>query len=370
MWTTREREDLAVWADAQQQRGEPWGELVATSLAHASSPTPELAERLAQLQREVFEPSVAPLLRTAPHLHPRWEHGVLVGLHIAGDHDNRAAQTLAAARALLSLPCARFVWRIWVSLDWNHHDAACRMLLDERVVARPRMLHVGEPRWRKRRQLVFDTNPGFYGALAIELGDIARGLLEFTNFDARFELPSAPGDAGSRLAAFRRLATRIERCEGGLPPLERTLLGRSLWDRSLRVRLEALELLELLGAEAAMFVPGLVMQHVEDPRWLSARDEVLAKLAEDAALVERVATHVEAEHHLVLPWLARIGALDDRVLDRVEAMLAERSSLPGWLVLALQTLLHRHRPPKLLPRPLSESAGTWFDRLRTWLRGE
>lgn len=374
MWLQRDIEDLAVYADALQQRGDAWGELISTSLAHAETPAPALAERLAKLQRTLVEPTLTPILR--PGVHPRFEHGVLVGLHVGGVESTKAEAAIGAATQLLRLPIARFVSRVLVTVDWDHQISICNMLLDEQSQARPRFLRMGMVRRSVRRMQLFDATrsrgpagPGFHGGDGPKLADPERGLIELSLFDGRFELPWARGDGGSRLAAMRRLADRIVGCAGVLPPRERMLLGRAMGDRSLRVRLATLELLPALGREAAMFVPSLVGAHNEDARWQARAHEVLAQLAAQDDVVDAVLDNVEVEHLAVLDWLEQIGAVDDRLLDRVALLLEPRWALPGWLVVALQGFLRRHRP--VLPKAPAEieSEDGWFARLRAWLRG-
>lgn len=363
-----------MWADALQQRGDAWGELIATSLAHADSPTPELAERLATLQRTLVEPTITPLLR--PGVHPRFEHGVLIGLHLGGVEASKSAEAIAAATALLRLPIARFVWRIFVTLDWSHQDAICSMLLDSQSQARPRYIRMGDPRLVTRRVPMFDGSrerfrggPGLHGMGGLELAELERGLIDLTVFDGRLELPWARGDGGTRVAAMRRLGDRIVRCEGALPQRERTSLGRAMWDRSLKVRLAVLDLLPTLGREAAIFVPSLLAQHGEDARWLARSREVLATLAEDDAVVLAVQDNFEVEQHATLGWLEQIGAIDERLLDRVERLIEPRWALPGWLTVSLQTFLRRHRPVLPTAPREDQSEDGWFARLRAWLRG-
>jgi len=123
VWTEREREELSVWADQLQARGEALGELVTTSLllesrllsSHGGAPDSEenraLRARVFDLETEVCRPMVDEVFDGFPELEPTWEHGMVVALRVV-DHPlgRRLGQrALESLHRLLRLPVARFL---------------------------------------------------------------------------------------------------------------------------------------------------------------------------------------------------------------------------------------------------------------------
>jgi hypothetical protein len=365
VWSTSEWLELAVWADELQRRGDAWGELIATSLALESASerghAEALRQRLAELQRTVFEPRIGPLLRDhASVIHTSWEHGVLVGLRLSGRRVPRG--TLERLTELLRLPVARFVWFMHIN-SWDEYnrpivrDAVVQTLLEPGVVARPRVLHFGVHHF-----------VGFTDAMT-RLAVIERGLVELV-MGRRSALPWARGDKGSRYQAMQRLHARVRARGVPLSGRDRTLLGRALWDSSLRVRIAALDCVAELGRDAAAFVPELYVVQSEDPRWLARREGLLRQLAAQPEVVECVRDNFIPEQLGVLPWLESSATFDDRALDRIAGMLVQpEQGVPRRLAVQLASFVQRHRPDFVLPEPPQLRPPSLFERVRAWFRG-
>jgi hypothetical protein len=377
MWTTSELDDLAVWADDLQSRGDPWGELVATSLAAKACEYPELRvqldARVAELERDVLRARVQPILDGFPGIRATWQHGALVGLRVTELVVKSTAPMLERVAALLRLPAARFLWLLSTELRtstsvWSSREIL-PLLLEPEIVARPRMLILDDPIRHVVRRIPADP----FGEAAVRITDPARGLLGLSISQARIDLPWARGDKGSRVQAFARLDARIRAAPQRLSVRDRTLLGRALWDRSLRVRLAALDCLGVLGVEAAPFVPDLLLVNHSQVEWLDRAREVLAKLREQPEVVACVAENFLAEQVGALRWLQTIDDLDARHVDRIVALSDQRDGMPNWVIGELLTAHRRFRP---LPEFSHDSHDSqvepespgWLERLRSWLK--
>jgi hypothetical protein len=368
VWLASEREELAVWADQLQQRGDPWGELIATSQALASACEPHtdsLHARLAELQRELVEPRVGALLRDhASLIHPIWAHGMLMGLILQPTERTPTAtmeRAVERAAELLRLPVARSLWFLQID-PWPGGDAptitrsATAELLAPEIVARPRVIVFGRP---------YLSYPGSDSDVVQRLGTVDRGVVELVIYGVRQLLPWAPGDKGSRFQAMQRLRARVR--AHGLSARDRTLLARALWDRSQRVRIAGLDCLAELGRDAAVFVPELVSVQPKDQRWLARRDSLLRELIVLPGLVEYVRDNFTPEQAHVLAWLEGITGRDDRALDRVVAMLQQSAGLLPHASELVQ-LVRRHRPDFELPPRSPPRSRSLFERALAWLR--
>jgi hypothetical protein len=392
MWTDREAEELSVWADDLQRRGDPWGELVATSLAAEASEVAGhrmlLERRVAQLERDVLEPRVRPLLDGFPGIRPIWEHGALVGLRVLDLQHPAPEAVLECLTAWLSLPAARFLWMLRIEAParpWRKiHEETLPRLLDPDVVARPRVIVLGAlPRHVSLLRAQAESDPPSpFGPVSVDLVAPERGLLLLIVDQRRVDLPWAVGGEGRRVQAFARLEAAIRAGPRRLSARDRTLLARALWDRSERVRLFALDCLGELGVEAAPLVPDLMLVDDATQDWRERAGAALAKLAAQPEVVARVAHNFVHEQVGALRWLQTLE-LDHRARVRIVAMCDEREGVPDWLTTELLAARRRFRPfPEFehvggdvgtatclypTPRPKSPSPKL-FERLRSWWR--
>ena len=394
MWSERERDELAVWADRLQVEGERLGELVATSLLaerpSADANVDALAARVAQLEREVRDPMVAELLTQAPGLEPEWEHGVVVSMRVfdptLGDRLDRplgvgfgpgsTVHVLDVLREFLALPVARFLRQLRVDArgpQWHPlHRQVPALLADPAVVARPWSLILGAPPRTFKRTMA-------PSALAEQLAELAPALdlaiapdreLRTLFVDTiRVHLPWQRGDKGTRLRAAARLADGQHDEATTL-----TRLARALWDPSLRVRLRILDTLPLLGVEAAPFVPELLLVYRGELEWVTRVGEVLAILARDPATVRAVALNFTADQPRCASWLAASPlAAAELAVPRLQAMLG-RAHLDHWtratLEQAQRRLVDRSQARALDRRldPRTASSKPLLARLRRWLQ--
>lgn len=346
MWTEREREELSVWADQLQARGEALGELVTTSLllesrllsSHGGAPDSEetraLRARVFDLETEVCRPMVDEVFDGFPELEPTWEHGMVVALRVV-DHPlgRRLGQrALESLHRLLRLPVARFLRYLRVDareLDWTPiHREVPAMLIEPDVVARPWVVTLGAPPRHMRRRSparVLDV-----GAALETLVDDQRGLRSLFLDTVRVELPWHRGDKGTRQRAAARLRDAV--MNGRLDdPTTLTRLARALWDPSLRVRLQVLDALPLLGVHAAAFVPELLLVERGQFEWVTRVREVLDTLSRNPAIVEAVALNFTADQTRCAGWLAASPlAVARRAAPRIEGMLFGPRPIEGW----------------------------------------
>jgi len=335
MWTEREREELSVWADELQSRGEGLGELIASSLLLESrfgADAADLRARVAVLEQQICAPMVAEATAGCPAIDPSWEHGMLVALRVV-DHplgrrlEQRALDSL---RKLLSLPVARFLRHLRVDareLDWTPiHREVPAMLTEPGVVARPWSVVLGAPPRHMRRRsplAVLDFN-------AAALADPERGLRSLFLDTVRVELPWHRGDKGTRQRAVASLGNAGRLVE----PSNLTRIARALWDPSVRVRLRVLNTIPLLGVDAAALVPELLLVERGQLEWVIRVREVLGILARNPSIVGSVANNFTVDQTRCAGWLATSPlAVARAAIPRIEAMLASSlgpRALEGW----------------------------------------
>lgn len=361
MWTERERDELSVWADHLQAQGEALGELVTTSMllesrlldarggASETEETRALQARVLDLETELRRPMLDELFDGFPELEPTWEHGMIVALRVV-DHPlgRRLGQrALDSLHRLLRLPVAQFLRYLRVDareLDWTPiHREVPAMLIEPDVVARPWVVTLGAPpRHMRRRSPARVLDVG--GALET-LVDVERGLRSLFLDTVRVELPWHHGDKGTRQRAAGRLRDAV--MNGRLDdPTTLTRLARALWDPSLRVRLQALDALPLLGVHAAAFVPELLLVERGQFEWVTRVREVLDTLSRNPAIVEAVALNFTADQTRCAGWLAASPlAVARRAAPRIDGMLHGSRPLEGWarreLEHARKGMLHR-----------------------------
>jgi hypothetical protein len=340
MWTERERDELSVWADQLQSQGEALGELVTTSLLLESQRAPDTEEtralraRVFDLETEVCRPMVDDVFGGFPELEPTWEHGMVVALRVV-DHPlgRRLGQrALDSLHRLLRLPVARFLRYLRVDareLDWTPiHREVPAMLVESDVVARPWVVVLGAPPRHMRRRS--PTRVLDVGDALATLVDVRRGLRSLFLDTVRVELPWHRGDKGTR----RRAADRLNKAtvDGRLDdPTTLTRLARALWDPSLRVRLQVLDVLPLLGVHAAPLVPELLLVERGQFEWVTRVREVLDTLSRNPAIVEAVALNFTADQTRCAGWLAASPlAVARRAAPRIEAMLFGPRPIEGW----------------------------------------
>ncbi|HLT38573.1 MAG TPA: hypothetical protein VK034_19935 [Enhygromyxa sp.] len=355
MWTEREREDLSVWADELQAQGDTLGELITTSLvlesrgSEQSEETRALRDRVFELDGQVCRPMVEDLFGGFPELEPTWEHGMVVALRVV-DHPlgRRLGQrALDSLHRLLRLPVARFLRYLRVDareLDWTPiHREVPAMLVEPDVVARPWVVVLGAPPRHMRRRAptrVIDVG----GSLAT-LTDVRRGLRSLFLDTVRIDLPWHRGDKGTRRQAASRLVDHgPSRRLDAAPNLTR--LARALWDPSLRVRLQVLDALPLLGVHAAALVPELLLVERGQFEWVTRVREVLDTLSRNPALVEAVALNFTADQTRCAGWLAASPLqVARRAAPRIQGMLFGPRPIEGWarreLEHALRGMNHR-----------------------------
>ncbi|MFV8756448.1 hypothetical protein ACNOYE_38360 [Nannocystaceae bacterium ST9] len=403
MWSTSEREDLAVWADGLQQAGDPWGELVATSLAAETAQEPSharlLEDRLLELERSVWQPRVGPLLEGWPEIQARWEHGMLTSLGVFAEGERCGEPLRERVAALLRLPAARCLWHVHVDLRtsrWSAHDEVAALLLDPECRARPRGLMFGPAPRRVDRCVPFRhrDGPRVHGELGLRLAEPSRGLVSLVEGNSRLILPWVRGDGGTRRQAAERIAARVRDHGGRISTNDRTLLGRALWDPSSRARIAALEgLTELDDDDAAPFVPDLLLVGRERPEWVAAWREIEPRLLARPGIVARLNANFMPEQRGVLRWIREQPELDPRVRARITAMLDQ--PLPRRLRDDLWATLKKFTAPSPAPdsgprEPAPNEAPHvhgelgrdglddafdddepgfgWIDRLRAWWR--
>jgi hypothetical protein len=383
MWTEREREELSVWADELQARGEQLGELVTTSLLLETrslddDETLALQARVLELEAEVRQPLIDELFDGFPELEPTWEHGMIVALRVV-DHPlgrSLGQRALDSLRRLLRLPVARFLRYLRVDareLDWTTiHREVPAMLVEPEVLARPWMVVLGAPPRHMRRRSpirVLDLDDALSSLIAPR-----RELRSLFLDTVRVELPWHRGDKGTRLRAAERLANLgpNERIDD---PLRLTRLARALWDPSLRVRLRALDALPLLGVHAAALVPELLLVERGQFEWVTRVREVLDTLSRNPALVDAVAANFTVDQTRCAGWLAASPLeVARKAAPRIEAMLRRPRALESWaqreLDHALRAMNHRSALQRE-GRSLDSRSPTGLPvlrRLRRWLR--
>lgn len=329
-----------MWADHLQSAGEPLGELVATSLLAESVGATEqyghklivLRERLRELEATVRDPIIAELFTDYPELEPSWKHGMVVSLRIvdppqssaprAGESPLRAGESV---RKLLRLPVARFLRHIRVDARASHwtllHRELPALLTEPDVVARPWSVVLGPaPRHLRRQTRLAALDPRYQRQLRA-LVDPDRGLRSLFLDGARVELPWQRGDKGTRKRAAASLADGRHDEAATL-----TQLARALWDPSLRVRLQIIDTLPLLGTEAAAFVAELLLVERGQLEWLTRVREVLDTLARNPKIVSAVALNFTADQTRCASWLAASPlAVAHQAAPRIEAMLGARA---------------------------------------------
>ncbi|PRQ09920.1 hypothetical protein [Enhygromyxa salina] len=397
MWSEREREDLSVWADRLQADGEPLGELVATSLlaeavaqAEPNTATPaqryghkltRLRERVHELEARVRDPIIAELFADYPELEPSWEHGMVVSLRVVEHPGIPPSRAGDSVRKLLRLPVARFLRHVRVDARMSgplHHQLPA-LLAEPDVVARPWSVVLGQaPRHLRRQTRLAALAPDHQRQLRA-LIDPDRGLRSLFLDGARVELPWQPGDKGTRKRAAASLARRhAPACTA----TRMTRLSRALWDPSLRVRLQIIDTLPLIGTEAAAFVAELLLVERGQLEWLTRVREVLDTLARNPEIVSAVALNFTADQTRCASWLAASPlAVAHQAVPRIEAMLAclrARGRDPSTdddaarreLEAALLTI-RRRNDERLRWRsfdPRSPTSQPLLARLRRWLR--
>ena len=338
MWTEREREELSVWADELQSRGEGLGELIATSLllesrsgAGESAELQRLRARVFALENEFRTPMVEDVFAGYPEIEPTWEHGMVVALRVV-DHPlgRRLGQhALDSLRSLLRLPVARFLRHLRVDareLDWTPiHREVPAMLVEPGVIARPWSVVLGAPPRHMRRRsptAVLDLGP------AIEaLVDPQRGLRSLFLDTVRVELPWHRGDKGTRKRAASELSARHRLDD----PTTLTRLARALWDPSLRVRLQVLDAIPLLDVHAAPLVPELLLVERGQLEWVTRVREVLGILSRNPAIIEAVARNFTVDQTRCAGWLAASPLAVARLAGpRIETMLLGPRPVEGW----------------------------------------
>ncbi|PRP90878.1 hypothetical protein ENSA5_60780 [Enhygromyxa salina] len=398
MWSEREREELAVWADRLQAEGEPLGELVTTSLlaetlaarGHDGAQLRALRERVAELETEVRDPMVAEALAECPELELSWVHGVAVALRVVDrPRDQRLGQqALASLRRLLRSPISRFLRHVRVDVranDWSPvHRQIPALLAEPGVLARPWSVVLGDPpRHLRRRASIGILDPcrsggdeargwgGELGSAWLDALVVPRRELRSLFLDTvRVELPWQPGDKATRKRAAARLAER-----GNDEPTTLTRLARALWDPSLRVRLQILDALPLLGADAAPFVPELLLVERGQLEWLTRVREVLDTLARNPAVVTAVALNFTVDQTRSASWLAASPlAVASLAVPRIDAMLARSDTVEAWARRELEIARRRMAARRKSREQASfldtrnPASGPLMKRLRRWIQ--
>jgi hypothetical protein len=158
--------------------------------------------------------------------------------------------------------------------------------------------------------------------------DPQRGLRSLFLDTVRVELPWHHGDKGTRRRAAQRLVERARLDD----PITLTRLARALWDPSLRVRLEILDVVPLLGVHAAPLVPELLLVERGELEWVTRVREVLDTLSRNPAIVEAVACNFAADQTRCARWLAASPLLvARRAAPRIETMLSRSAASEGWI---------------------------------------
>ncbi|HVI01297.1 MAG TPA: hypothetical protein VM869_21415 [Enhygromyxa sp.] len=372
MWTQRDRAELSVWADAMQLRGDPLGELIATSLAleqqrRAGVDEAALAKvraQLADLERVVIDPILEELLADFPEILATWSHGMIVALRVGRDPQTDRLPPRGAREALAELlrrPVARFL-RCVDLRNLNGEFALVEFLLrSEDVVARPWWVALGPlpsstmrcatidelglgPREKATRMLA--SNPQLRD-LWIDGTHVALPWCDATDLEARMQI-------------LEQLLARERFDDASL-----TAIARALWDPHVDVRLRALDVLPRLGADAAPMIPSLLCVDVTGMRWSRAIEDVLATLARDPEVVAAVARNFSDVQSRCALWLSELRLPIARELcrPRVEAMLSgpQRAVGKDHALLVEAHRRMREPPPLAIPRPLR--------RIMRWLDG-
>jgi hypothetical protein len=217
------------------------------------------------------------------------------------------------------------------------------LLLDPNIVARPRFVRIGQPGAPERRSWPKTVQHSRVTPTINALREVDRHVVDLVLCDSRYELDWAWARTEDRVAELHRWRN-MARSEG-LSMRDSTRIGRALWDNSLRVQLAALDLVESLGRDAAMFVPGLAAQRHGRARWRARVVEVLDTLSRDRELVGALIDDFSLDDYGMLEWFERAGLIDDALLDRLERVV-ESNTMPSawWVKGVVRSFVRKHRP--------------------------
>jgi hypothetical protein len=343
VWPT-ERESIAVWADELQARGEPLGELVALSLradevrrqGHAAE-ADELEHAAERLRLDHAEALLGPAIGELPLLRLRWRFGLVRGLSLDRSWplaNPNPRVILEVVAKLLARPALRHLEHIHleaVDVDREFEAELLRELGSPRCLASPRRVVLGRMPGHFRNITPCPRHHGVVprrmDAPARELldGAAARGLTWLVRWGLVQALPWATGDHGSRLQQLERLLARP------WAPEHERVLGRALWDSSLRVRRRVLEILpELPDDAAALLLPAVAVSHHSTLAYAGVVQGCLERLSARLPWLMALADEFESHEAWVAWWLATVTRdgpaqlAGERAQARVGAMLERR----------------------------------------------
>jgi hypothetical protein len=330
-----EREALAVWADELQARGDPLGELIATSMRaeqiSGSDEATDIARAAEAARLDAIEHLLGPAIGELPRLRLRWKLGVVRGLYldeIRGPHPSPQL-VLEVVGKLLRRPVLRF-------LDDLHLEALVpdkgieRALFDQlnspEVVARPRRIVLGPMPGSFRQQL-----PMRRRLVPLQRWNVppeslesatARGLIWYGIWGRVQTLPWAAGDHGSRAQQLERLLARPWTDSLAAP------IAASVWDTSFAIRRRTLEALPSLPDTVARALPSVLALDLHGARVFgdAARRCATRIAAERPRWVASVAETFSWHEAWVAVWLAGLGQPSARLaIPRIRAMIRRLS---------------------------------------------
>jgi hypothetical protein len=344
VWVT-EREDLAIWADQLQARGEPLGELIAISLradeisrrrADADAAQVARLHTLAlTLRLSLAEQLLGPGIGELPQLRLRWQHGVVRAIHL--DRNDAAAPpapdlVLEVLVDLLRRPALRFLDQLHLAAlfpdDGSRFERELlRALAHPECIARPRRLVLGPMPRKFRRLLRWDAPPPELTCLPpAELTAAAdHGLTWMIRWGRVQSLPWAAGDHGTRLQRLDRLLARP------WLPAHARVLERSIWDTSAKVRRRIITALPELPDDMASAILAVLAVNLDGQRSFGdIVERSVTRIASARPSWVACATHNFSDDEAWVPrWLAGLGrrsrAAARLAIPRITGMLARPS---------------------------------------------
>lgn len=377
MWPT-ERESLAVWADELQARGEPLGQLIATSLRADELERRALldpaergrAEAVAaeaeSLRLGLAERLLGPAVGELPRLRLRWHCGIVRSIHldrVVGEPAPADRLVREVVTKLVQRPASRFLDQIHLDTIAGR-DVSGDMLLREiygsESCARPRLLALGSMPGHFRRLRAPELHAHQRPRTIPALPETGAGLGWLVLHGQVHSLPWATGDRPARERA-------LERVVADWTPTSASAIARALWDGSFRVRRRVLELLpELPDAAAPALLPALAIEADGARSFGDVASRCVARIAaERPSWVAAVAEEFCFELPFVARWLSGANhgharAAARRAIPRTAAMLERLERLPtsrGWRAHDLRRALagfERDWPPTPAPARLED----------------
>ena len=305
-WTADEREQIHVWADALQSRGDRFGEVVMLlQTARALVERGELV-RAADLRARALAIAaglpITTLIQDLAKLEPRavmtWRDGLLVGLRFGGWFKAKDWLTKRIIR-VLSDECARFLQILEVDVDGVSEDAIPGLLADPEILARPRTIVIG------RHPGVYERHYGraitrWHGTWPPEGLEAGLRTLFIHGHPYRLSLGKRKV---KRHRVIRAAGRRLLDPTRPIDPRDLTLVARGLWDPGPNVYRAALETIIALGPRAAPLLPDTLLSFsCVTPDREPVAEEFAEAFTDHAALAEALVPHLLTSA-LVTTWV-------------------------------------------------------------------